>query len=59
MSGEKRAATADEVSDPDRVMRSFWMKGSFSAEEKADTSLLVTVNYREDVDESWKLKQCM
>ena len=54
MSGEKRAATADEVSDPDRVMRSFWMKGSFSAEEKVDTSLLVTVHYREDVDESWK-----
>ncbi len=57
MSGEKRreerSLQIDQVSDPDRVMRSFWMKGSSSAAEEADTSLLVTVHYREDVDESW------
>ena len=59
MSGEKRRERLlqiDLVSDTDRVMRFFWMKESSSAAaaaEEADTSLLVTVHYREDVDESW------
>ena len=37
---EERPLQIDQVSDPDRVMRFFWMKESSSAAEEADTSLL-------------------
>ena len=57
---EQQQEQQEEESDPDRVKRSFWMKGSFVADEEEDEEeeegdgwQLVTVDFREDVDRSW------